>query len=260
MRYIILLILAILPSVMICNYVYKRDKQKEPKKLLIKLFLGGLASAVLAVVVSLLLDNILPIMSVNESSLDIIQLVFYTFICIALIEELSKWIFVYIISYNHKEFDQFYDMIIYSTFVALGFATIENILYVIPSGFQTAIIRLLLSVPGHACYGIYMGYYLGLAKIATYNNRTDLKNKYMRMSIIVPTILHGIFDCCLLSGQLLYLIVFFVFVIVMYSMALKKVKLVSKIERKMKYKNKYCPSCGTIINSNFCSGCGRANE
>ena len=83
--------------------------------------------------------------------MNFIQLLFYVFVVIALVEEASKWFFVYKISYNHNEFDSLYDMIVYASFVALGFACFENILYVYSSGIVTGFVRAVSAVPGHVC-------------------------------------------------------------------------------------------------------------
>ena len=63
----------------------------------------------------------------DESSLNTFQLILYVFLGIALIEEFSKWIMLYVLSYNDRNFDELYDMIIYGAFVALGFAFFEII-------------------------------------------------------------------------------------------------------------------------------------
>ena len=105
-----------------------------------------------------------------------------------------------------------------------------------------------------------MGYYLSLSKIAITNNRKDLKNKNLFLSILIPTITHGIYDYCLFSKSGLLIILFFIFVVVMYIVALKRVKKVSSINKKFKYKDNYCPNCGHIVDSNYCPNCGRKNE
>jgi len=256
---LILFFISVLPVVLIGLYIYKKDKQKEPKRLLVKLFLGGLTSCFLVLIISSLL-NIFPIFSAEPEDLNLIELIINVFIGVALVEEFCKWIMAYKISYNDKNFDEFYDAILYCVFVALGFACFENLLYVYERGITTGIARALLAVPGHACDGILMGYYLGLSKISALNNRNDLKTKNLILSILVPTITHGIYDYCLFAQNIIFIIIFFIFVIGMYIYVLKKVKKVSSIEGKMKYKDNYCPNCGHKVESNFCPICGRKND
>src|SRR5690606_32179849 len=64
---------------------------------------------------------------------------------------------------RQKEFDEPYDGIIYGAFISLGFAAIENILYVVEVGVSVALLRMFTAVPAHASFGIIMGYYFGMA-------------------------------------------------------------------------------------------------
>jgi RsiW-degrading membrane proteinase PrsW (M82 family) len=66
--------------------------------------------------------------------------------------------------YNNKNFNEPFDGIVYAVIVSMGFATIENIIYVFQYGFATGILRLFTAVPAHAAFGILMGYFLGKAK------------------------------------------------------------------------------------------------
>lgn len=257
---LILFTISVLPIILIGIFIYKKDRQKESPKLLVKLFLGGIGSCFLVLIVSSILGLIFPILSADTKDLNAIELVIYVFIGIALVEEFCKWIMAYKISYNDEDFDELYDAILYSMFVALGFACFENLLYVYNNGIGTGIMRALLAVPGHACDGMLMGYYLGISKINALNNKNDLKIKNLVLSITVPTITHGIYDYCILSQKTIFIIIFFIFVICMYVYVLKQIKKISSINRKMKYKDNYCPNCGHIVDSNFCPICGRKNN
>ena len=59
------------------------------------------------------------------------------------------------------EFDEHYDGIVYGAAVSLGFATVENILYLFANGLESALGRAILPVSSHALFGVIMGYYLG---------------------------------------------------------------------------------------------------
>ena len=260
MEVLTLITISILPVFLLGNYIYNKDQNKEPIKLLIKLFLGGIASCVLTLIITIPLSFTLPILMENPSDLNSIELFIYSFIGVALVEELCKWIFCYKFSYNHIEFDEIYDMIIYSSFVSLGFACFENLLYVIEGGAVTGIARAITAVPAHACFGVFMGYYLGLSKLSYLNNRTDLQKKHVIKSIIIPTIMHGIYDYCLFSQNIILVLILIILIIYTYINTVNKVKRISSITNKLKYKDNYCPICGTSVKSNYCPKCGRKNE
>ena len=260
MESIILFIISALPVFLLGIYIYKHDKNKEPSKLLIKLFVSGISSCFLVLFVSLILGGLFPIFVADTTKLNLFELAIYVFIGIALVEEVCKWIMSYFIAFNNNEFEEAYDMIVYCTFVALGFAFFENLLYVIEGGIGVGILRALLAVPGHACDGVFMGYYLGLTKISSLNGRADLKKKNLIFSILVPTFIHGIYDYCLFTGNWVFIIFLFAFVIYVYIHSVKKIKRVASIERKMKYKDNYCTNCGLIVNSNYCTKCGKKHD
>ena len=257
----VLLLIAIIPVILLATYVYKKDKNKEPGCLLIKFFLLGIASTILVVAITIILEQYIPLLSKNTENMNYLELFIYVFIFIALIEELCKWLITYKIGYNNKEFDEMYDMIVYSVFVALGFAAFENILYIFSEGSITiGIYRVLLAVPGHVCDGIFMGYYLSLAKFYSLNNKENLSTKNKYKSILIPTILHGIYDFCCFANSSLFLIIFFVFIINLYIYSIRKLKYMSNTTAKIKYKNNFCPNCGSKIDGNFCRICGLKQE
>lgn len=254
------LFIAILPVIVVGMFVYLKDKNKESNGLLIKLFLGGIGSAFLTLAASLIVESIFPFFSIDSDKLNLLELVISVFIGVAFIEEGCKYFFLYIISYKNKEFDEFYDMIVYAVFVALGFACFENILYVLENGVSVGLIRSITAVPGHAWDGVFMGFYLGLAKIASINNNHALETKNKIKAFLIPAIMHGIYDYCLMSGSIVFIIFFLFFFITTYVLAIKKINRISKIKGKIKYKDAFCPNCGTEVNSDYCPKCGRKNE
>ena len=123
----ILLYLSILPSILLGFYIYKKDVvEKEPISLLIRSFIGGVVSGILVIILSIILK-------INEFPLETsTQILFYSFILVSLIEESIKFLITYLLTYKNKEFNYQYDGIVYASFVSLGFATLENILYSTP--------------------------------------------------------------------------------------------------------------------------------
>ncbi len=253
----LLLFLAALPVIIILLYVYNKDKSKEPLGLLLVLFVMGILSCFLVFFISYLLEQIFPFMQGNIENKTLFQIILYSFFGVALVEEFCKWIMLYFKGYKNDEFDELFDIIVYSVFVSLGFAFFENILYVLNyQELKTVIVRALSAIPGHACDAVFMGYYLNIAKKNSNKNRRDLERKNIKLSIIVPTILHGIYDFCLLSGQNILFFVFFIFITFLYTKSLEKIQEVSANNNKIKFKNKFCKNCGRIVESEFCPNCG----
>ncbi|MBR3897800.1 MAG: PrsW family intramembrane metalloprotease [Bacilli bacterium] len=241
-------------------YIYKKDSNKEPTKLLIKLFIGGIASCFITLHITNMVSQFIPLIVEDYNNQTLLELIIHAFVGVALIEEGSKWIIVYSNAYNDREFDEIYDMIVYSVFVALGFAFFENIIYIFSEGIRIAIVRALLSIPAHTCNGIFMGYYLMMAKMSTLQNDNTNRQKYLILSALVPTIMHGIFDYCLFIGNILFFVIFCIFVVIMYVVSVNKVISVSKDNKKIMFKNRFCPKCGRRVDSNFCPSCGNKNE
>jgi len=258
---IINILLAFLPGVLIGWFIYHKDTNKESKGLLVKLFLGGVASCFLTLAITTAVQEIIPGIIPDTESLNsnLFILFFQVLIGIALIEEFSKWFFAYVFGYRHREFDETFDAIVYCSFVALGFATFENVLYVILDENQllTALSRAVTAVPGHVCDAIIMGYFLGLAKKCEMNGLPG-KGKNIALSIIMPMVAHGIYDFCLLSGSGLLVILWVAFVVLLYVFAIRKVNAISKTKERIAANENYrtCPNCGNYVDGNFCVACG----
>lgn len=278
MLYVIcLFILTIAPAIFLAAYIYKKDVyEKESTKLLTRLFFAGILSAMLTIIISSILGGIFPFFASDSTNVlyySLPELFIYVFVGIAFVEEFSKWIFVKMIAWNNKEFNYLYDAIVYSVFVSLGFATIENILYALEvSTLKNVLLRAVLAVPGHAFDGVFMGYNLAKAKL--FKLQKDKKNsrKYLIFSLLVPTLLHGIYDFLLFADESnhFFLWLFIFFILILYIMAFLYIKKVSKdatyffnqddkeISQK-EYIHINCPYCHHLIhrNSIFCSQCGR---
>jgi len=252
---IISIFVAVLPIVLIGLFIYKNDKFKEPSKLLFKLFVFGVISCFPAIILESIMGSFFPKMEY----MNFLEMFLYVFLVIALVEEVCKWIFLYKIAYTHNEFDSLYDMIVYASFVALGFACFENILYVYSNGIFTGLVRAISAVPGHVCDGILMGSYLSLAKVNYIRGNYDLSKKFKIYSLIIPTIIHGIYDFCLFWGRPIFILIFVIFVVSLFIICFRKVKEVSSRDMVFKYKNNYCTKCGLRVTTRFCTRCGNEN-
>lgn len=225
MRFLILL--AILPSIIIAFIIYKADrKEKEPKKELLSAFLIGMASIILTLIISYFFG----VSNFKLDSSDIISIAIYSFIGIGFIEEFSKWICSYFFLKNNKNFDYLFDGIVYVAFVSLGFATVENVLYALSSGISTVIVRAITTVPAHAFFGISSGYFISLSKKEKIVHNNEKKTYYLFLSLLVPFLLHGFYDFCLLTQNYLFFIVYIVFVVSLYVLSIQNIKKVMKID------------------------------
>lgn len=210
-----LLLAAVAPSVALMYFFYMKDKyEKEPRYLLVRAFFLG----VIAVIPILFVEMRLNIFDMAYSSL--IAAGYTAFIVAGLVEESFKFLVFYLFIWRHHEFDEMYDGIVYSVFVSLGFATIENIGYVLSTGFSVALLRSLTAVPAHAMFGVIMGYYLGIAKFV----RSPYKEKYFRLGLIVPILLHGLYDFILFSHRYYVVSVFVIYVIYLWRRGMRHVK------------------------------------
>ena len=161
------LFLAITPIIIIGVMLYKIDKDKEPPKLLRNIFLVSIGVGLLGGLLSSSLDTYLN--TLNFNSLFVYNVVRLLFV-IALIEEICKFIPAKLIGMKSKYHSSFYDTLIYFAFSGLGFACIENIMYVMKFTVKTALVRGLLSVPGHIIFSLLLGVFIALA------NREKIKN------------------------------------------------------------------------------------
>ena len=80
--------------------------------------------------------------------------------------------------------------------------------------------------------------------------------KNIILSIVIPTVLHGIYDFCIMSGYTILSVVFIVFVIFLYIFSIQRLKFMADANRKFRYKNKFCKNCGAPIRGDFCGNCG----
>lgn len=188
---LVLLALAIGPCLAIMLYVYLKDRfDKEPRHLLVKMFFLGVFSIIPAIVMELAGEEIFPLVPT-----DLVSVFLYSFVVVGFSEEVCKYFFLKRYAYHHKAFNEPYDGIVYAVMVGMGFATIENILYVLQGGVGIAFLRMFSAVPAHAIFGILMGYFVGRAKFEEKNDGFALR----MMGLLAAIIFHGGYDFFLLQ-------------------------------------------------------------
>tara|TARA_R110001632_G_scaffold47551_5_gene120453 strand:- start:9229 stop:9900 length:672 start_codon:yes stop_codon:yes gene_type:complete len=180
-----LFLLAVAPAMVIIAYIYFKDTfEKEPWKLLLKNFiLGGTLSVIATFLLSYFIHLFLPVLD----SKSVFDMFIKAFVAVALVEEFSKYFIVRSVQDN-KAFNEPFDGIVYSVVISMGFATLENILYIFNYGFETGVLRAFTAVPAHATFAILMGYFMGKAKFS--------KNKFLLnlTGLFVATVFHGAYD------------------------------------------------------------------
>ncbi len=211
-----LFLIAIFPGIALALIIYLTDRfDREPLFLLIKIFFIGMLSVIPTALIEQLLIFINPFAGV-------LGIAFTAFIVAGLTEELIKRQVVLKFAFNNPEFDEKLDGIIYAVFAALGFATAENINYVVfafASNPYVGLFRGFVSVPAHMLFAITMGYYLSMAKFCF---QPRLCHSYLRNALLVPAILHGIFDFILMLQVEVVFLAFIPFVIYLWVSNLKK--------------------------------------
>lgn len=212
-----LLLISLAPVFVIAFYIYNRDKyEKEPFSLLLKaLFIGSLC--------------ILPVMLIEwaltklyNGPEGINEAAYTAFIVAGLTEEGIKYLAFYLFFWKNKNFNEKFDGIVYAVYISLGFAAIENILYVFEGGFSIGIVRALTAVPAHALFGIMMGYNFGLAR---FNPKFRVLN--LSAAFVLPFISHGAYDFLLMGNNQILLIAFVPLLILYWITGFRKMSKLS---------------------------------
>ena len=222
-----MLIAALLPVIVLWLYIWKKDPQPEPTSWLVKAVLCGIAICVPAAIV----EGVIRRLIFESDPTTLLGTTLQAFFVAALPEESFKLLALWWVLRKNPYFDEHFDGIVYAVCVGLGFAAIENLLYVFneEDWVTTAVIRSLLSVPGHYAFAVLMGYYYSLYHFV------DPSPKIAACILIIPTVAHGIYDAIAMSGEVdpyIGSISFFVliyFCIKMHKFA--RTKIVAHIER-----------------------------
>ncbi len=214
-----LLFISLAPVVVISFYVYIRDKyDKEPLSILISALLVGALASIPILFIERQIEQLSTFFS------DPLSLAaFNAFAVAAFSEELIKMLALFIIIWNNRNFNEKFDGIVYAVFISLGFAAIENILYVFNHGYDVGVARAFTAVPAHAFFGITMGYYFGLARFYP-----DKRYRYLAASFTLPFLFHGIYDFILMSEYNYYLYFFIPFILLLFYLGMKQMKSLSE--------------------------------
>jgi protease PrsW len=188
---LLLLAAATLPSMVIAYWIYRQDThESEPSGMLLWAFVCGCASTIPAIFLQSFFKHLENPNSLTDTAI-------FAFGVVAVSEEVSKYFLLRRFIYPRKDFNEPIDGIVYGVMVGLGFATLENVLYVLkagPDGFSTALARAFTAVPAHAAFGVLMGAYIGLAKFIPQKAVV-----YTFIGIGLAVFFHGAYDFFLMQ-------------------------------------------------------------
>ena len=224
--------IALLPAVVLVVYICRKDRtDKEPPALLAKLLGFGALSCLPAIVVELILSAIIERLNVRNVYLGYFL---EAFVVAGLTEETCKFLFLRT-TWRSPAFDFQFDAIVYAVMVALGFAAFENVKYVYSYGFATGLVRAVTAVPGHAIFGVFMGYFYGYAKLSDYWGREDDCRAYLALSVVVPVLMHGCYDFLAFAQESdgRFTLLFYAYLIALYVFGILRVNRSARADRRV---------------------------
>lgn len=224
---ILLIAAAIVPAVFLMVKVYRSDRlEKEPPRLILSLVGLGILATIAAMIGETIGQRLIA--GIEN---DLVRDLLLYFVVVAGCEEGSKYFFLRRRTWFNENFNCQYDAVLYAVAVSLGFALWENLNYVFSYGFGTALVRAVTAVPGHACFGVFMGCWYGHAKRADNFGYPEKSTYYRVLSVLVPILLHGTYDFIATRSDSGSTWVFMVFVAAMFFISFRLVKNLSSNDR-----------------------------
>ena len=231
-----ILAVALIPVLVLGFFIYRKDSaHPEPISMLLKGLAYGAISAVLTLVVLYPFDSLL---SAHSNLYTLGGAAVAAFGGAAIPEELCKLFMLWLLVRKSRHYDEPLDGIVYAACVGLGFAGFENVLYLVEANeygelLSVGISRGIFSVPGHFCFAVFMGYYYALATFGYPSS----KSSHMIKAALIPIAIHGIYDMLLMFQNeqwfILAICVWFVFVIVMFVKAYKRINRLKKMQNQL---------------------------
>ena len=216
-------LIALAPVFIIAYYIYHRDKwEKEPIGLLIvSILLGAVAVLPIILIETYLTEN--PLFATDT----VYSTAAYNgFVVAGVTEEFFKFLIFMILIWGNKNFNEKFDGIVYAVYISLGFAGVENLMYVFNYGIQTGYVRAVTAVPLHAIVGVVMGYHLGLAKLGDSG-----KAYHFLLALLLPISFHGFYDWIIMVNQPWYLLVFIPYLFFLWRRAFRRMRQLSDTSR-----------------------------
>lgn len=185
-------VLAVIPAIALLCVVWKLDTvEKEPPALLARLFAFGALTVVSAILVGLIGNGIVN--AAYSGSGRIFFIFLDSFIFTALAQEAGKFFVLKMATWKNREFNYTFDGLVYAVAVSLGFAVAENIVYVVRSGADASISRVVLSVAGHLVYSMFMGCFYGQARYAEGEGKRKRVRMHLAEAVLIPAVMNGFY-------------------------------------------------------------------
>lgn len=221
----VLMAAALLPAIVLMWYIRKQDRiERESAEFVMSVAGVGAVTVISAMILEGIGGALLKPFLPKDSAL---YNAIYFFLIVAGSEELGKYVALRLRTWRSPEFNYTYDAVVYAVAASLGFAAVENVLYVFIGGLATAAARAVTAVPGHAIFGVFMGCHYGLAKRADargFQRETDIE---MVKAFVVPVILHGFYDFTLSMDGWYWSGIFYLFYLLALAAAFWTVKKLS---------------------------------
>jgi len=177
---------AIIPALFLVRYFVTSDRFPEPTNVLVKTFFYGFLITIPIIFAELFISGF-----VDELGSPILRALLTSFVVAGLCEEYFKFKVLDGFCAKDSAFDEPMDAVVYGAVASLGFAALENILYVYQGGLGVACMRAVTAVPAHAAFGAIMGYYY--AKVHFSSDPTVKEQGHTR-SLGMPILAHGLYD------------------------------------------------------------------
>ena len=193
-------------------------------EVLLPKFPTTLCLAFFSILIASVLGVLIGILNRAVPDTTILGLLLENMIGVALVEEFFKMQACKLSVWRNPEFNYTFDGIVYSVAAAIGFAAFENLMYVFDGGLATALARAITAIPGHTIFGIFMGMHLGIAKYQEVRGNRASASRHKRLALLVPMVLHGLYDfICSLNSEV-GMVIFFVGLIILDIIAIRNVK------------------------------------
>lgn len=265
--------------------IYSKDMVKERPLALLKAILGGFA---VAIVITLIFGSFNSLgINLNDLSkkMGFFSYIFRAFILSGFIEEALKLLAFIFLFKDTVDYDDAYDGIVFASFIAMGFALFENVLYFMSYEKKTILLfRTFTSLPLHFYCGIFMGYYF--SRYLIHKEYESPKAKVFKIkSFLVPFIIHSLYNLILFvfsdindgPAQIVLLLIMGGYFSTLSYLVFMNVNNSSRHDRKIKkineeaFENKeneaynrevlkevYCSHCGTKgYSGSYCRMCGK---
>lgn len=192
----VLTVLSAVPALGLAGYIWYGDPTlRQPLRSLVVTFILGVVLAGFAAVVNGMFSFLFALVPVIGPAL-------FFFLVVGPIEEFVKWLAVRFYAYRRPEFHAVIDGAVYGAIAGLGFATIENAIYItrvymtaaeagssiLPAAIGITSVRSLAG-PGHVIYSAFAGYYLGLAKF-----NPESATPIIIKGLLIATLIHGTYN------------------------------------------------------------------